>query len=323
MADEIEPQPESAPEVAPESAPQLAAEPASPAIPAALAGPAKGFAEVWAEAALRVIQDLSGDRAWMPGEASPEPNAAAAEICAHLEFGPALAGKQQIKFHRATLHAWAGLALPADQAASRRKNAPLDEAEQEALAEVVKRLAAAAAAALDAAGWGPVPIQLRHVGPLRRTVEPGGDVVPLRFVHPRGGMLELELGFDRELHRSLERRLHPEAAEPDPDPAPEPAPDAPDARGGAASGKLDLLLDVELDVTLRFGGRQMLLHDVLELAPGSVLELDRHIDDPVELLVGGKIVAWGDVVVVDGNYGLRVSRLVHRRERMAALEMAR
>lgn len=58
-------------------------------------------------------------------------------------------------------------------------------------------------------------------------------------------------------------------------------------------------------------------------APGSVLELDRHIDDPVELLVGGKIVAWGDVVVVDGNYGLRVSRLVHRRERMAALEMAR
>ncbi|MGH9480631.1 MAG: FliM/FliN family flagellar motor switch protein, partial [Terriglobales bacterium] len=82
-------------------------------------------------------------------------------------------------------------------------------------------------------------------------------------------------------------------------------------------------MDVELDVTLRFGGRQMLLHDVMDLAPGSVLELDRHIDDPVELLVGGKIIAWGDVVVVDGNYGLRVGRLVHRRERMAALEAAR
>ena len=301
MADEIEPQP------APE--------------PAAV-GPSKGYAEIWAEAVLQVIQELSGDRAWMAGEASPEP-AAAAEICAHLELGAGLAGKQQIKFHRATTHAWANLALPENQGASRRKNAPLDDAEEGALTEVVKRLIAAATAGLQTSGWGAVAMQLRHVGPLRRTVEPGGDVVPLRFVHPRGGMLELELGFDVELHRSLERRLHPEASEPDNEPAPEAVADARDARGSGGSAKLDLLLDVELDVTLRFGGRQMLLHDVLELAPGSVLELDRHIDDPVELLVGGKIVACGDVVVVDGNYGLRVSRLVHRRERMAALEMAR
>jgi flagellar motor switch protein FliN/FliY len=67
----------------------------------------------------------------------------------------------------------------------------------------------------------------------------------------------------------------------------------------------------------------MLLHDVAELSPGSVLELDRQIDDPVELLVSGKTIAWGEVVVVDGNYGLRIQRLVHRRERLAAMEGAR
>jgi flagellar motor switch protein FliN len=73
---------------------------------------------------------------------------------------------------------------------------------------------------------------------------------------------------------------------------------------------LDLLMDVELAVTLRFGQRHLLLQDILELQSGSVIELDREIQDPVELLLDGRVLARGNVVVVDGNYGLRVSEIV-------------
>lgn len=69
---------------------------------------------------------------------------------------------------------------------------------------------------------------------------------------------------------------------------------------------LKLVMDVELNVSLRFGQRQLPLREVLELASGSVIELDRQVDDPVELLLDGKVIARGEAVIVDGNYGLRI-----------------
>ncbi|MBZ5706027.1 MAG: flagellar motor switch protein FliN [Acidobacteriia bacterium] len=75
-------------------------------------------------------------------------------------------------------------------------------------------------------------------------------------------------------------------------------------------GKLDLLMDVELDLTLRFGGRRMLLREILELSAGSVVELDRQVQEPADLLLDGRLIARGEVVVVDGSYGLRVTELV-------------
>jgi flagellar motor switch protein FliN/FliY len=72
---------------------------------------------------------------------------------------------------------------------------------------------------------------------------------------------------------------------------------------------LKLVMDVELNVSLRFGQRQMPLREVLELASGSVVELDRMVDEPVELLLDGKMIARGEAVVVDGNYGLRVTEI--------------
>lgn len=70
-----------------------------------------------------------------------------------------------------------------------------------------------------------------------------------------------------------------------------------------------LLMDVELKVSLRFGQRQMPLREVLELTSGSVIELDRQVDEPVELLLDGKVIARGRAVIVDGNYGLRVTEI--------------
>jgi flagellar motor switch protein FliN/FliY len=74
-------------------------------------------------------------------------------------------------------------------------------------------------------------------------------------------------------------------------------------------GKLGFFMDLELEVTLRFGGRNLLLKDILELGPGSVLELDRQVQEPADLLLDGKMIARGEVVMVNGNYGLRVSEV--------------
>ena len=82
----------------------------------------------------------------------------------------------------------------------------------------------------------------------------------------------------------------------------------------AATGKavlppenLNLVMDVELNVTLRFGQRKLTLREVLDLASGSVVELDRQVEEPVELLLDGVVIARGEAVVIDGNYGLRVT----------------
>lgn len=72
---------------------------------------------------------------------------------------------------------------------------------------------------------------------------------------------------------------------------------------------LQLVMDVELNVSLRFGRCQLPLRDVLDLTSGSVIELDRDVDDPVELLLDGKVIARGEAVIVDGNYGLRVTEI--------------
>lgn len=82
---------------------------------------------------------------------------------------------------------------------------------------------------------------------------------------------------------------------------------------------LDLLLDVELDVSMRFGRRQMLLKDVLDLSSGAMVELDRRVRDPIELLLGGRVIARGEAVIVDGHYGIRITEIVSRSQRLAEI----
>ena len=82
-----------------------------------------------------------------------------------------------------------------------------------------------------------------------------------------------------------------------------------------------LLLHLELEATLRFGEREMLLRDILNLTSGSVVELNHRVNEPVELLVRGIVVAKGDVVVLDGNYGLRVTQIASPADRMNSLRI--
>ncbi|MBI3471175.1 MAG: flagellar motor switch protein FliN [Candidatus Solibacter usitatus] len=85
------------------------------------------------------------------------------------------------------------------------------------------------------------------------------------------------------------------------------------------SKTLDLLMEVELPVSVSFGRAQLPLRDVLKLNSGSIVELNRTINDPVELIVNNCVVARGEVVVVDGNYGVRIKHVVSREERLRTL----
>ncbi len=93
----------------------------------------------------------------------------------------------------------------------------------------------------------------------------------------------------------------------------------PGAAPPALSPGLELLLDVELETSLRFGTREMPLGEILNLGPGDVVELDRHVADPVDLIVGDKIVARGEVVLVNGNFGLRVTEVAAPRKRLESI----
>jgi flagellar motor switch protein FliN len=83
---------------------------------------------------------------------------------------------------------------------------------------------------------------------------------------------------------------------------------------------LDIILDIDLPLSVRFGHAEMTLDALTRLGPGSLIELARSPDDPVELLVNGKLVARGEVVVVSGNYGVRISEVVSAAERIRTLE---
>jgi len=129
--------------------------------------------------------------------------------------------------------------------------------------------------------------------------------------------LTLQLSITREMEEVLA------AVPPAPAPTAEPTrasdsepPTEPRANpAGALPSNLDLLLDVELEATIRFGEREMLLKEIYGLMPGTVIELDQMINEPAQLLVAGRTVAWGEVVVVDGNFGLRVTEVASKNQR--------
>lgn len=85
---------------------------------------------------------------------------------------------------------------------------------------------------------------------------------------------------------------------------------------------IDMLMDIDLPVAIELGRTEMSIHDILALGPGSVVELSKLAGEPVDLLVNSKVVARGEVVVVDENFGLRVTHLLTPEERLRCLAEA-
>ena len=87
-------------------------------------------------------------------------------------------------------------------------------------------------------------------------------------------------------------------------------------RGAEETRNIDLLLDVNLQVTVELGRTRKQIRDVLGMGPGSVLELDRLAGEQVDVLVNGKLIAKGEVVVIDENYGVRITDIISPVERV-------
>lgn len=218
---------------------------------------------------------------------------------------------------------------------------PFDKDRRDAYEELIRQVLGQVASSLKQAAGGEVEVKPSGSEMPSWT---GADRLRIRIKSEKFDPIELTLLVSPELVKSMQPR--PEVKEPPAQkaapPAVAPAPPAaavapaaaaaptppgatsappPEVPGvsGARASNLELLLDVKLDATIRFGRKHLLLREVLELHPGSAVALDRHVEEPVELLVGGRVVAEGEVVIVDGNYGLRITEILSPLQRIESL----
>ena len=89
---------------------------------------------------------------------------------------------------------------------------------------------------------------------------------------------------------------------------------------GALDGNMNLLMDVSLQVTVELGRTKKLIKDVLELSPGSIIELDKLAGEPVDVYINTKLIAKGEVVVIDENFGVRITEIVNKTDRLNTLQ---
>lgn len=271
----------------------------SPTAPSASAPPpdadARPYMQIWAESMAQVLGQIAGSPfavEYLP-EAPAEAEAAQeTDLRVIMVAAGALRGEMSLRIPRGAVLAVAQLFLGEAQDAA----AEFKSDYQEAVEELLRQVAGHAATALKP-GWGEVQLRLESSAP--PSWSPGasgwlasgsGAVFPLR----------LEWQLSAALHAALVAASHPPESKLGESPG----------EGAAGEGNLDLLMEVELEVSLRFGERIMLLRDILELGEGSVVELDRQVEEPADLLLDGKLIARGQVVVVDGSYGLRIQEML-------------
>ncbi len=106
----------------------------------------------------------------------------------------------------------------------------------------------------------------------------------------------------------------PQVAPPQPAPVP-PAHAEPDA----STKNIDLIMDIQLKLTARLGKMEMSVGEIMKLSPGSVIDIDRFVDEPIELVVNDRLIARGDIIVVQENFGVKISEIVSPKERIQSL----
>jgi len=181
--------------------------------------------------------------------------------------------------------------------------AELSSDHRDALEELFRQIAGVTVSALKAK-WGEVQI---HVQTASAPAWPSAATVWVRSAQDRYPPLAIEVRLSAALAAALRTAEATAGAVAAPSLPTRPA--SIPAQEGAGAVNLELLKNVPLDLTLRFGQRRMLLREILELGPGSVIELDRRLKDPVDLLLDGRVLARGEVVVIQGHYGLRVTEI--------------
>lgn len=271
----------------------------------AISPEAREFVQAWAESAAAVLGQIAGMSIPVEcAEAAPAEAPAPAETDVHITISAsgALRGEASLRLPRKAVILLAQVLLgePQDPAAE------WNTGHAEAAEELFRQVAGHVTTSLKPR-WGEVQLHVQSAQ--APSWAPGAT--GWMFARPES---QLQFSLEWQLSAALMAELR--AAGP-----PATAAGATEAQLGqsgaapyeissASPGKLDLFMDVELGVVLRFGGRNMLLREILELGPGMVVELDRQVEEPADLLLDGKVIARGEVVVVDGNYGLRVTQIM-------------
>jgi flagellar motor switch protein FliN len=272
---------------------------------------AAGYVGIWVDSLTQVLGQIAGSP--LPCLALPEPPAEApaanaADLWIVCACSGGLRGEMSLRLPPATTLRFAQMFM---------SEPPVPEAEltadhREAVVELARQIGGLVASELKPA-WGEVQ--------LRFDASPGAPSWPASSTHwiragedpATASLIEVQLsaalaaGLRVEKTEAAKVAPIPAAAAPQTSPAPPPPPVPPTA--DESNAKLALLMDVELAITLRFGSRRLLLREVLDLNPGAVIDLDRLVQDPVDLLLDGRLVARGEVVVLDGNYGVRVTEV--------------
>jgi flagellar motor switch protein FliN/FliY len=179
---------------------------------------------------------------------------------------------------------------------------------KDALEELLRQVAGLAATKLGSL-FGETKLEVKNIEP---TALAGVNFALLASESPSSKLM-LELRLSAELLASLSSTSAAAAV-------PTPVADLQLSNVAVShEPNFDLLLGVNLNLTLRFGQRTLALREVLELASGSVIELDHEVQEPADLLLGDKVIARGDVVIVDGNYGVRITEVADARQRIGTL----
>ncbi|HTQ60224.1 MAG TPA: flagellar motor switch protein FliN [Candidatus Solibacter sp.] len=279
--------------------------------------PIRRFCALWAEGFSRVLASFGVES---PVVHSTDPVSAQAPtqeefdslVCSRFSASGALKGELLWTAEKAVALQLAQLS----KSESPDLSMEFAESHREAYSEFVRRVAAHAAAAYKAESGVEIGLAFQT------TVEPAPVTAQSTILQLSGekfSELSLRLFLDEDLCAALSALPLPATPE-QPNPLPGPAPATsmvsepvarPSGRSTPSPANLALVLDVELESTIRFGECQMLLRDIFGLMAGAVVELDELVSEPAELLVAGRLVARGEVVVVDGCFGLRVSEVAN------------
>ena len=84
--------------------------------------------------------------------------------------------------------------------------------------------------------------------------------------------------------------------------------------------RLSLLLDIPLEVTVEIGSTKMPIEDILKLNPNSVIELDRYVNEPIDLKVNGRVIAKGELYTVKNSFGIKITQIIKPEDRLKILE---
>jgi flagellar motor switch protein FliN len=273
--------------------------------------------DAWKTCIQDVLSQVSGQPNTFETVFEPLPSAES-DPCYTLVATGSVQGEMAVRFSVSSGLRLACKFLGEPEPAADKSAEVITDEKREALEELLRQIGGLAATSVAGISGGQVQFRLsRGEAPWSAKCD---HVATLRTRDDAGTEIALEIRISPALVTALELRASiadkssitsphtPQAASAAPSSSREQQPlinpvsslDPPAAGYGR-------LLGVELEVKLRFGTRSMLLRDVLALSSGLVVELDNELNSPVDLLLDGRVIARGDVVVIDGKYGLRVT----------------